>query len=190
LDPYLARLVTLPVFPMARWPHWGQWLERRPQEARRLALFFATSLRESFEEMGLNPLGVKFLGPLPSQRLRLFRRVIYPMVGWISRQRRFFPNWEVEKVIFIPLRCLLNSHHYARYRLRYGSRLGKEFNRQTEDFPCFRFRNENKTELLWGVTYRIVMLFLELAFGFRPPDPASLPVISGILEENYLTGPR
>ena len=41
-------------------------------------LLFAASIRESFEEMGLNPFGVQFLGPLPPQRLVMFHREIFP----------------------------------------------------------------------------------------------------------------
>ncbi|MEE9610075.1 MAG: hypothetical protein V3W19_02430, partial [Desulfatiglandales bacterium] len=117
LDPHMAKLLTLPLLPLSRWPHWSTWREQRPEEARRLALLFATSLRESLEEMRLNPLGVKFLGPLPSQGLVMFHRVIYPMVVWINHQKLFFPNWEVEKIVYIPLRNLLNPENYACYRL-------------------------------------------------------------------------
>jgi len=138
------------------------------------------------EEMRLNPLGITFLGPLPPQRLAMFHRVIYPMVGWIGRQRRFFPNWEVEKIVTIPLRNLLKRTDYARYRLRMGSALGIEA--RVKDFPCFVHRDGVERELLWGATYRIVMDFLEIVYGFSPPDVESLPVIRGTLNSNYLTG--
>jgi len=32
------------------------------------------------------------------------------------------------------------------------------------------------------------MVFLEIVFGFNPPDIDSLPVVHGTLDENYLTG--
>ncbi|OQX24566.1 MAG: hypothetical protein BWK80_20125 [Desulfobacteraceae bacterium IS3] len=78
VDPALARLLTLPGFPLTRWEGWRSWRDRHPDKARQMAIFLATGLRECFEEMRLNPLGVRFLGPLPSQHLRMFRRVIYP----------------------------------------------------------------------------------------------------------------
>ena len=106
-DLKLGRLLRLPFLPLYRWPYWNQWREKRPRQARRLSLLFATSIRESFEEMGLNPFGVEFLGPLPPQRLVMFRREIFPFVSWIRGQRRFFINREVEKIVHIPLRNLL-----------------------------------------------------------------------------------
>jgi len=50
---------------------------------------------------------------MPSEDLLLFRRVLYPMVAWINRQKRFLPNWEVEKIVYVPLRELLNPESYA-----------------------------------------------------------------------------
>jgi hypothetical protein len=190
LDAFLSKVLMLPFFPLARWPHWPEWRAVRPREARRLALLLATSLRESLEEMRLNPLGVKFLGPLPAQNLRMFARVIYPMAGWIRGQERFFPNWEVERIIYIPIRNLLNPDHYACYRLTMetgpeGVRHGK-----TQDFPCFHHENGNGNEVLWGATYRIVMVFLEIVFGFKPPDVGELPVLYGSLNERYFNRGR
>jgi len=145
-------------------------------------------LRESLEEMRLNPLLVKFLGPLPPQRLEMFHRVIYPMAGWITGQKRFFPNWEVEKIVYIRLRDLLNEDRYACYRLQMETRQNSKGNGITQDFPCFLHQNRYEREVLWGATYRIITVFLELVFGFSPPPMENLPVIEGALADNYLTG--
>jgi 8-oxo-dGTP pyrophosphatase MutT (NUDIX family) len=182
IDSYLSKILRLPLFPLARWPHWSRWRREKPEEARRLSLLLATSLRESFEEMRLNPLAIRFLGPLPSHDLASFQRVIYPMVGWIAHQKSFFPNWEVERIVPVPLGHLLDPEKYACYRLQMGLR-------GAEDFPCFRhFDQTGKEELLWGATYRIVTVFLELIFGFRPPPMKTLPVVYGALDQNYLQG--
>ncbi|MFW5636441.1 MAG: hypothetical protein ACOC3A_07255 [Thermodesulfobacteriota bacterium] len=188
IDPYLARLLTLPGVSMMGWSYWSEWRDLHPVQARRMPLFLATGLREGFEEMRLNPLGVRFLGPLPPARLRLFQRVIYPMVVWVRRQKRFFPNWEVEKVVRIPLSYLLNPDHYARYRVRFSRSIQAQLDRTVEDFPCFLFERNGEREMLWGVTYRIVTSFLETVFGFNPPEAASLPVVSGTLRGAYLSG--
>ncbi len=166
-DSYLAKVLGLPGFPLSRWTHWRAWRQRRPKAARSLGLLLATSLRESFEEMRLNPLSVTFLGPLPPQRLIMFKRMIFPMVGWTDRQQRFFPNWEVDKIVRIPIDALLTPDHYGRYRFGYG----KGAERVVKDYPCFTHHSGRETELLWGATYRIVMTFLEMVFGFAPPDP-------------------
>jgi hypothetical protein len=138
--------------------------------------------------MRLNPFGVTFLGPMPSEDLLLFRRVLYPMVAWINRQKRFLPNWEVEKIVYVPLRELLNPEPYACFRLHFkgAGKNGEEG--YVQDFPCFRHQNEREREVLWGATFRIVMSFLETVFGFSAPSMDSLPVITNTLNERYLNG--
>ena len=96
--------------------------------------------------------------------------VIHPLVAWVGRQKRFHPSWEVEKIVAIPLRELLNPANYCRYRLYITPHLEQKLNRTTQDFPCFRHHDNGDVEVLWGATYHIVMLFLELVFGFQPPD--------------------
>ena len=188
VDAFLSKFLYLPGSPLTRWPYWQQWHKLRRHETQDLALLFATCLREGFEEMRLNPLGVKFLGPLPQQQLIMFHRVIYPMVCWINRQKRFSPNWEVEKVVYIPFKDLLNPSLYARYRLNIETSKENEKHPDIRDYPCFIQQSEDSTEVLWGATFRITMVFLEIVFGFTPPDIKSLPVLSGSLDENYLTG--
>lgn len=187
-DPLLARLLYLPGTPLTRWTYWHEWRKQRPLETRNMALFFATSLRESFEEIGLNPFGLKFLGPLPSQRLVMFKRVIYPLVCWISRQKRFNLNWEVDKIVYIPIKQLLNPSKYARYRVRVYTGGNNVDHLPVYDYPCFIHEEPDGSEVLWGATFRIVVDFLDITFGFKFPDLESLPIIFGNLDESYLTG--
>lgn len=188
IDPFLARLLCLPGTPLTRWPCWPKWRKKRRQERRTLALFFAASLRESFEEIRLNPLGLKLLGPLPSQRLVMFKRVIYPFVCWVSFQKKFYLNWEVEKIVYIPIKHLLNPSKYARYRIRVGTADTDIHQLPTSDYPCFIHEEPDGSEVLWGATFRIVVDFLAIAYEFKLPDIESLPVIPRTLDENYLTG--
>jgi len=188
LDSFLAKLLYLPGSSLSNWLYWHKWRKEQHRQARRLALLFATSLREGFEEMRLNPFRVKFLGPLPPQQLVMFQRVIYPMVCWISGQKRFSPNWEVEKIVYIPLKNLLMHSNYARYRLNIKTPHENQKNSIVKDFPCFLHEHNDGVEKLWGATFRITMVFLEIVFGFKPPDIESLPMVHGTLDENYLTG--
>jgi hypothetical protein len=184
LDAGLAALLRLPQSPLTVWQHWQHWRRKRPQQARWLQLLLATGLRESLEEMRLNPLGLRFLGPLPAQSLVMFNRIIYPMVVWVSNQKRFYPNWEVEKILYIPLRHLFDPARYARYRLRIPHpSTGEVLN----TFPCFRHEKAGEAEILWGATYRITAEFLKRVFDFQPPDMHSLPEISGQLGKSYLS---
>jgi hypothetical protein len=180
LDGVLAKLLKLPILPLVRWPYWSEWLNLNP---RWLRLLLATGLRESIEEIRLNPFSLKLLGPMPPQTLLMFQRIIYPVVMWISGQKRFYPNWEVDKIIYIPLQDLLNPAQYAGYRLRIETGSNAV---QVNTFPCFRYEKENETEVLWGATYRITMAFLKDIFGFVPPAVDSLPQIHGHLSRSYL----
>lgn len=188
LDAYLAKALSLPGSPLSRWAHWSCLQRSCSTEASLLSRLLATALRESWEEMRLNPLGIRFLGPLPSQCLIVFRRVIHPMVAWISRPQRFTLNWEVEKIITIPLRSLLNRDHYAVYRLDVPAHLGWRLPGKDHEFPCFLYSHENAREILWGVTYRIVMSLLEMVFRYVPPEGKDLPLVQGALEEDYVHG--
>jgi 8-oxo-dGTP pyrophosphatase MutT (NUDIX family) len=188
LDANLGKMLALPLTPLTLWPHWLTLQESQPQTARKLALLFAAGLRESWEELRLNPFRVRFLGPLPEQRLIMFHRVIHPLVGWVGRQRRFFPSWEVDRIVAIPFPALLNPANYCRYRLYVASHLEERLQRGTQDFPCFLHHQGGRTEVLWGATYWIVTLFLELVFGFHEPDVSAMPFIPGLLDEGYING--
>jgi hypothetical protein len=188
LDSNLAKILYLPLSPLTRWPYWHLWHQNRRQELKWLALLFATCLRESFEEMRLYPFRLKFLGSLPSEQLIMFRRTIYPMVCWIPGQKRFFPIWEVEKIVYIPIKSLLDPSKYARYRLQIETSRQNGKNSNLVDYPCFIHERPDEFEVLWGATFRITMAFLDIVFGFKPPDMESLSPVHGTLDENYLTG--
>jgi 8-oxo-dGTP pyrophosphatase MutT (NUDIX family) len=189
-DFHAARLLALPPAPLGRWPRWRTWRRQRPHESRWLALYFATALREAFEEMRLNPLRVRFLGPLPHHRLVLFRRLIYPLAVWAPRQKSFKPNWEVARIVGIPLRQLLSPEYYVRYRLtmELASEAGQPDS--VREVPAFRLPSGDGASILWGATYRITQSFLQIVFGFSPPAIESLPLVSGHLGKSYLTGER
>jgi len=186
-DRLFSKMLCLPGSPLTRWPHWRHWRMGKKQESRPLAILLAGALREALEEMRLNPLGVDFLGPLPPQQLALFQRIIYPMVCWIPRQKKFFPNWEVERLVYIPLRRLLDPTDYAVCRMQ-SEAPRKAWNDATaRDFPCFL---HDDSDHLWGATFRITMVFLDLVFGFRYPETENLPIVHGTLGKHYLTGHR
>jgi hypothetical protein len=183
-DTRVAKLLGLPLFPLGRWPYWKEWQTQRREEAARLSLLLATGLRESLEEMRLNPLAIRFLGPIPAQVLPSFQRVLYPLVVWIRNQHRFFPNWEVEKVVSIPVNDFLKPERYVCYRMHFESPQNSPL-QAIQNFPGFLHQDGKETEVLWGATYQIVITFLKIIFGFSPPDINSLQVIKGSRGENY-----
>jgi len=188
LDHFMARLLRLPLSPLWQWDYYRVWRQQAPQSILRLSLLLATAMREGFEEMRLNPLGVRFQGVLPPEHLVMFKRMIYPLVGWVNRQRHFFPNWEVARIVRIPIRDLLHPAGYIGLRLKMTHHGAKGGGGEFKDFPAFRFPSPAGTEILWGATYRITMSFLDRVFGFVPPDTGSGPVIEKCLTEDYITG--
>lgn len=188
IDRLLARLLILPATPLSRWPQTSWWRRHRKVDFPKLAFLLSTALREGFEEMRLNPLGVRFLGPMPAESLVLFKRAIYPMVAWVNRQQRFFPNWEVEKIVRIPVTALFDAGNYARYRISFKTGTPGAPDKAYRDMPCFVHHQHGQQELLWGATYRITEQFLKTAFGHVPPPMETLPVISRRLDRHYLEG--
>jgi 8-oxo-dGTP pyrophosphatase MutT (NUDIX family) len=185
-DRWLSRILRLPFSPLVQWPQWRRWQNRDPRLARGLSLMLGTGLREAWEEMHLNPLRVTFMGPLQVQPLILFKRSIYPLACWVSSLEGLQPNWEVERIVLIPLRHLMAPHRYGRYRLRFTAQENETQGK--EDYPCFVHQGRRGTEVLWGATFRITMDFLERVYGFRPPRLEGLPVVPGRLGRSYMNG--
>jgi hypothetical protein len=188
MDRFLARLLRWPLSPLFRWPKWRYVRDADPRLAQALALLLGTGLREAWEEMRLNPLRVRFLGPLQLQNLIMFKRSIYPLACWVPGTDRLRPNWEVDRIVRIPLRRLLQIANYGRYRLRY--RVDGVETRRDEDFPCYIHNGHGGKEVLWGATFRITMDFLKRVFDFTPPEMDAGPVIHRQLEHGYLNGSR
>jgi hypothetical protein len=187
LDKALARLLSLPFSPLSRWRFWAACKKEHPHSAKKLSILCATSLRESFEEMRLNPFRVRFLGALPPQRLVLRDRHIFPMVGWVARQTFFVPNPEVAKIVFIPIQDLLDPENYGVFKLIRPENHDSALQDLAPYYPCFRHETYDEAEILWGATFRIVMDFLKAAFDFDPPDPEDLPVFDWHLSLNYFS---
>ena len=185
IDPLLAVLLHLPGSPLRRWPHFRQWENGRRPQRRQLSLMLAAGLRESYEEMRLNPLSVRFLGALPAQRLKLFQRVVHPMVGWVEKPQRFRTNWEVDRIVRIRVADLLDPARYRRYRIAYAASVSRQVGRRHGEFPAFRHNGRRGVEMLWGVTYRITAAFLNLVFDFAPPALSDLDRVDGFLDESY-----
>jgi len=189
LDRPVSGLLRLPGSPLLRWPYWRG---LKPVDVKgRLPLLMATAFREGLEEMRLNPLGLEFLGLLPRQDLVLFSRRIFPLVCRVKWQQRFFPNWEVEAIVSIPLRHLLDPGRYAQYRLTIDIPRPDRTDTEIKRLPGFIHRyRKGGSEIFWGATLRMALQFLKIVYGFTPPETDSLPVVSGRLTSAYLSGTR
>ncbi len=177
-DRILAGFLRLPGFPLFRWASRNSGNPNRTRILSGFSHLLATSLRESFEEMRINPFRIRFLGPMAPEPFPRFDRMVYPMVAWSCRQAPFSPNWEVERIVYIPFRHFFDPGAYGKLPISHLSSGDNQMDNSTvKEFPCLIYEDGNNREILWGLTYRIVMRFLDIVFNFRPPDAASVPVL-------------
>lgn len=190
LDRMLAHLLKVPGAPLRRWGNWPHWQKHFGKSSSPLSLLLAAGLREGWEEMRLNPIRFDYLGMLPRQQLVMFDRVIYPIVGWAAHHQ-LKPNWEVERIISIPIRRLLDPHRYGRFRpMVNGQQHDDDRQLRHDDYPCYIHEDDHGSEMLWGATFRIAQTFLDRVFDFSPPRHMELPLVHRYLDENYLNGSR
>lgn len=150
-----------------------------------IALFLTTALRESWEEIRLSPAHVRFLGALPSYSLTLFRRTIFPLVGFVENSGLPRPNREVEKIVEIPLSSFYQEENFACFRIGGPGSKGRE----SLEYPCLIHRgSDGIDEVLWGATFFIIVSFLEIVMEFRLPEWRNGPVVARSLRPDYMTG--
>jgi len=110
-----------------------------------------TACRELEEEIGIHQKNVKILGRM-TEMPTITQFLVTPVIGVVSWPTEIRPNpTEVDRVFTIPLCWLADpSHHEERfYCLSDGSE------------HLVIFFDEYDGELLWGVTARIVLNFLQ-----------------------------
>ena len=154
------------------------------EEINLINLFLINALREAWEEIGLNPFRVSFLGALPCYSLIVASRTIFPLVCLVPEPFKFELSAEVEKIIEIPVSTFFNSSKYALLdvEMPFSSIIS---NRQ---FPCLTLTvDEGEQEILWGATFNIIMNFLRIISNEDLPIPSSCETIKKILSKNYIS---
>jgi 8-oxo-dGTP pyrophosphatase MutT (NUDIX family) len=188
LDPLLRPLITSGLIS----PLQGDGLKyvqmRDIDTSRIITLFLTNAVRETWEETGLRPWEILFLGPLPSYSLHLFRRTIFPLVGFVKREWNFHPNQEVDTIVEIPLVNFFDESNYGLYHIETSNQLNT--NRQIpREFPCLITRDhQGKEEILWGATFTIIVNFLKIVLNFEIPALHKKRIIKRTLGPEYLTG--
>lgn len=110
----------------------------------------AAALRESQEELGLDPSAVDVLGELDTFPTYVSGYVVTPIVGWLAELPALRPNpAEVAEVLIVPLQSLTDE-----------IRSDPGFEHEGRTFPTEAWIWEGN--VIWGVTARVVRGFLEL----------------------------
>ena len=111
-----------------------------------------TALRETWEEIGINPSEIKIYGSLPPTKT-ISNFMVYPFVGVIEELPALKVNKnEVEKVFLIPLDWLMDQRNYYEKDVEIGTRTAKG----VLHYEVF------DNELLWGLTARITQQLIQL----------------------------
>lgn len=121
----------------------------------------ATALREAEEELGIGSADVRVLGELDSVPTFVSGYVVTPVVGWLDKPPLLRPNpGEVAAVLEVPV-----------VELAEEIRSEPGFSHGGRTYPTEAWIwNDN---VIWGVTARIVRLFLyRLAEAALAPPPA------------------
>ncbi|MDX9820736.1 MAG: CoA pyrophosphatase [Syntrophales bacterium] len=154
-------------------------------------LFLTTALRESWEEIGLAPWNVRCLGPLPTHALTLFRRIIFPLVGFLPRAYSPRISPEVERLLEIPLRFFLDPSRYAHLVIEIPDDIRPPDIPARREFSCFLFDGSPEAGILWGATFTLIAGFFRIVLGIDlPPSSSHSRTVVRRVGPEYLTGRR
>lgn len=188
LDRLLANLLVLRFLPSTWSSPFGRLLRLDRTERDILLFILAGGLRESWEEMRLKPWNVEYLGALPTHEMGNFRRVIFPVVGRIRHKWKPRPNWEVEKLIRLPLDAFFQIENYAICRIVLPSEGREQFGVDSYEVPCMVLESEGEEEILWGATFRILLTFMSKVFDLPVDRINPTRKIQKVMPEHYYTG--
>jgi 8-oxo-dGTP pyrophosphatase MutT (NUDIX family) len=157
------------------------------ETANLVRLFLINAVREAWEEIGLNPFSVLFLGALPCYSLTIFARTIFPLVCFTPKSFNFKLSAEVEKMLEIPISIFFEGSNYA--LLEIETPFSNSFPARSNQFPCIMVTDEQgKKEILWGATFNIIMNFLRIISENSLPTLSSYPTIKRTLSKTYISG--
>ncbi|MBA4422429.1 MAG: hypothetical protein C0390_04905 [Syntrophus sp. (in: bacteria)] len=188
LDRLLQPLLLHGFFPIIRGPARTYTSQREPAARKIMALFLANALREAWEEIGLSPCRVRFLGPIPTYSLTLFRRTIFPLAGFVEGTGSLRLNSEVERIVEIPLASfyredLIGCHTFS---LPDPTESGAQKLFQS---PCLiHCEPDGGEEILWGATFNILTQFLSIVMDYHLPDWRKGRIVQRALHSDYLSG--
>lgn len=111
----------------------------------------ATALRESFEEIGLNPQDAEVVGEFDDERTLTSNFVIVPFVAFIPYPYEFHINpHEVEEIVGVPFSALQDDNNL---QVKLVARGGETFHDCSYDY---------QGNVIWGATARIVNNLISL----------------------------
>jgi 8-oxo-dGTP pyrophosphatase MutT (NUDIX family) len=188
LDPLFEKILRFGLYPWVHGPGLEKAKLRGKETYRRILFLLGNSLREGWEELRLSPLNIEFLGPLPTYSLESRYWTIFPLVGRVRRAWKPKLNWEVEKIVSIPLQAFFQPENYAVYSLEVPKGLIAPEIPNPWEFPCLAYNDHGEQEILWGATFSIIQTFFRIVLDFSFPSPDGGRLIHKPLPLNYFSG--
>jgi 8-oxo-dGTP pyrophosphatase MutT (NUDIX family) len=115
--------------------------------------FVRTAIRETNEEIGVNPNEIQVIGSLSRIYIPPSNFLVYPFVGYCEQKPAFVIDKEVDRVIIIPLDALMDDSIILQGKFLAGGNLNFEINA-----PYFALDNER----VWGATACILSEFKQI----------------------------
>lgn len=108
-----------------------------------------TALRETYEEIGIQPEQIEILGSLSEFYVEISQFQIRPFIGWIQKKPEFKLNYnEVEKTILFPIKKFKAPFDEIKLETISGKL----------NVPCIQFEGE----IIWGATAMILSEFSDV----------------------------
>lgn len=115
-----------------------------------------TALRESQEEIGLNPSRVQVIAPL-SQVVSLHGIRVTPYVGLIEETEELTPNYdELDSIFRVPVSFFLTAAPVRRDKMTYKG--------MALSVPSYHYDYNNERYEIWGLSAIVVVELMNLAF--------------------------
>ncbi len=113
--------------------------------------FLETALRESWEEIRLNPEDVDILGELDDARTSTSGFVISPFVAFVPYPYEFIKEpFEINEILYIPVSALLKIAGHSKQVATGDDKEEIEY--------CFEYQGK----VIWGATARILKQLLDI----------------------------
>ena len=114
----------------------------------------AAALRETHEEVGIEPHQVRVLGTFRGRRTNATDIAVTPFVGVIEGDPELRPDpKEVADIFSVPLPALSDPRYRGSYRWKR--------NGTSSDYPAILYAGQ----VIWGLTYSLTLTFLQLING-------------------------
>ena len=186
-DRILSNIFTTGLFPSLYDQILSASVHKNKTTVTLIRLFLVNALREAWEEIGLNPFNINFLGALPCYSLTLFTRTIFPLVCLSIKPFEFKLNQEVEKILEIPVSTFFDVSRYALLEIEIPP--GKRTPACNKKYPCIVLADDQgKEEVLWGATFNVIMDFFRIISDDKLPHSSSPDIIKRVLPKNYISG--